>query len=83
MHMHRMQSLTLEVLLIKFWHGANVGNYKWDEKKVETGTATDQTFTMSGDKYEYKSSESSAKLESPILRQTPHSPSLPEATHIP
>ena len=45
------------------WHGANVGNYKWDEKKVETGTATDQTFTMSGDKYEYKSSESSAKLE--------------------
>lgn len=45
------------------WHGANVGNYKWDEKKVETGTATDQTFTMSGDKYEYKSFESSAKLE--------------------
>ena len=45
------------------WHGANVGNYKWDEKKVKTGTATDQTFTMSGDKYEYKSSESSAKLE--------------------
>lgn len=45
------------------WHGANVGNYKWDEKTVETGTAADQTFTMSGDKYEYKSSESSAKLE--------------------
>lgn len=45
------------------WCGVNVGNYKWDEKKVETGTATDQTFTMSGDKYEYKSSESSAKLE--------------------
>lgn len=45
------------------WHGANVGNYKWDEKTVGTRTATDQTFTMSGDKYEYKSSESSAKLE--------------------
>ena len=45
------------------WCWVNVGNYKWDEKKVETGTATDQTFTMSGDKYEYKSSETSAKLE--------------------
>ena len=45
------------------WCGVNVGNYKWDEKTVGTGTETEQTFTMSGDKYEYKSSESSAKLE--------------------
>ena len=45
------------------WCGVNVGNYKWDEKTVGTGTETEQTFMMSGDKYEYKSSESSAKLE--------------------
>ena len=45
------------------WHGANVGNYKWDEKKVDPGTEPYQTFPLSGVKYEYKSSESSAKLE--------------------
>lgn len=49
--------------LNRVYDSANVGNYKWDEKTVETGTATDLTITMSGDKYEYKSSESSAKLE--------------------
>ena len=45
------------------WCGVNVGNYKWDEKTVGTGTKTERTITMSGDKYEYKSSESSDKLE--------------------
>ena len=31
------------------WHGANVGNYKWDEKIVGTGTATDLTIGMETD----------------------------------
>ena len=38
------------------WHGANVGNYKWDEKIVGTGTATNQTFEMETDaKYDLTS----------------------------
>lgn len=38
------------------WHGANVGNYKWDEKIVGTGTATDQTIEMeTGDRYDLTS----------------------------
>ena len=38
------------------WHGANVGNYKWDEKIVETGTAADQTIEMeTGDRYDLTS----------------------------
>lgn len=38
------------------WHGANVGNYKWDEKIVGTGTATNQTFEMGTDaKYDLTS----------------------------
>lgn len=38
------------------WHGANVGNYKWDEKIVETGTAADQTIEMEiGDRYDLTS----------------------------
>lgn len=49
--------------LDRVYANETVGNYTWDKKVVGTGTATDQTFTMSGDKYEYKSSESSAKLE--------------------
>ena len=43
------------------WHGANVGNYKWDEKTVGTGTETERTIPMNGDKYEYN--ESSGKPE--------------------
>ena len=38
------------------WHGANVGNYKWDEKIVGTGTATDQTIGMeTGARYDLTS----------------------------
>lgn len=38
------------------WHGANVGNYKWDEKTVETRTATDQTIEMgTGARYDLTS----------------------------
>lgn len=49
------------------WHGVNVGNYKWDEKKVGTGTTSDQTITMSGDKYEYnKSTDKLDKTDSQI-----------------
>ncbi len=42
--------------LDKVWHGVNVGNYKWDEKIVETGTAADQTIEMgTGAKYDLTS----------------------------
>lgn len=42
--------------LDKVWHGVNVGNYKWDEKIVETGTAADQTIEMgTGVKYDLTS----------------------------
>lgn len=45
------------------WHGANVGNYKWDEKIVETGTAADQTIEMeTGDRYDLTSG--TVKLDS-------------------
>ena len=38
------------------WHGANVGNYKWDEKIVGPGTATAQTIEMeTGDRYDLTS----------------------------
>ena len=38
------------------WHGANVGNYKWDEKIVGTGTASAQTVEMrTGDRYDLTS----------------------------
>ena len=38
------------------WHGANVGNYKWDEKIVGIGTATDQMIEMeTGDRYDLTS----------------------------
>lgn len=38
------------------WHGANVGNYKWDEKTVGTGTTSDQTIEMgTGDRYDLTS----------------------------
>ena len=40
----------------QFWHGANVGNYKWDEKIVGNGTATAQTIEMeTGDRYDLTS----------------------------
>ena len=38
------------------WHGANVGNYKWDEKIVGTGTTSNQTIEMgTGAKYDLTS----------------------------
>ena len=43
------------------WHRVNVGNYKWDKKTVGTGTETERTITMNGDKYEYN--KSTGKLE--------------------
>lgn len=50
--------------LNRVWDSANVGSYKWDEKIVGTGTTTEQTITMSGDKYEYKSSDKLEKIDS-------------------
>lgn len=38
------------------WHGTNVGNYKWDEKTVGTGTTSDQTIEMgTGARYDLTS----------------------------
>ena len=40
------------------WHGANVGNYKWDEKIVGTGTTSNQTIEMGTDvKYDLTSGD--------------------------
>ena len=42
--------------LNRVWDSAKVGNYKWDEKIVGTGTATDQTIEMGTDaKYDLTS----------------------------
>ena len=49
--------------LDRVYSNETVGNYTWDKKVVGSGTTSEQTFTMSGDKYEYKSSVSSAKPE--------------------
>ena len=38
------------------WCGVNVGNYKWDEKTVGTGTTSEQTIEMgTGDRYDLTS----------------------------
>ena len=42
--------------LNRYWDSANVGNYKWDEKIVGTGTATDLTIGMeTGARYDLTS----------------------------
>ena len=42
--------------LNRYWDSANVGNYKWDEKIVRTGTTLDQTIEMGTDvKYDLTS----------------------------
>lgn len=39
--------------LNRYWDSAKVGNYKWDEKIVGTGTTSDQTIKMeTGDRYD-------------------------------
>ena len=49
------------------WCGVNVGNYKWDEKKVGTGTATDQTIKMgTGDRYDLTSGKVQADSSADI-----------------
>ena len=39
--------------LDRVYANETVGNYTWDKKVVGSGTATAQTISMSGDKYEY------------------------------
>lgn len=50
--------------LDRVYSNETVGNYTWDKKVVESGTTSEQTFTMSGDKYEYKSSAKPEKINS-------------------
>lgn len=47
--------------LDRVYSNETVGNYTWDKKRVESETTSDQTITMSGDKYEYN--KSTGKLE--------------------
>lgn len=58
---------------------ANVGNYKWDEKIVRTGTTLDQTIEMGTDvKYDLTS-----ETVKPDSSTDTSFTVLPEATHIP
>lgn len=50
--------------LDRVYANETVGNYTWDKKVVGSGTATEQTITMSGDKYEYKSPAKLEKIDS-------------------
>ena len=50
--------------LDRVYSNETVGNYTWDKKVVGSGTTSEQTFTMSGDKYEYKSSVKPEKINS-------------------
>lgn len=50
--------------LDRVYSNETVGNYTWDKKVVGTGTTSDQTISMSGDKYEYKSSIKPEKINS-------------------
>lgn len=50
--------------LDRVYSNETVGNYTWDKKEVGSGTTSEQTFTMSGDKYEYKSSAKPEKINS-------------------
>lgn len=50
--------------LDRVYANETVGNYTWDKKVVGTGTTSDQTISMSGDKYEYKSSIKPEKINS-------------------
>ena len=50
--------------LDRVYANETVGNYTWDKKVVGTGTTSDQTISMSGDKYEYKSSTKLEKINS-------------------
>ena len=50
--------------LDRVYANETVGNYTWDKKVVGTGTTSDQTIPMSGDKYEYKSSIKPEKINS-------------------
>lgn len=50
--------------LNRYWDSANVGNYKWDEKIVGTGTAANQTIEMgTGDRYEYNPTSGTVKSD--------------------
>ena len=49
--------------LNRYWDSANVGNYKWDEKIVGSGNATDQTFEMGTD-VRYDLTSGTVKLDS-------------------
>ena len=50
--------------LDRVYANKTVGGYTWDNKVVGSGTATDQTISMGGDKYEYKSSAKPEKTDS-------------------
>ena len=51
--------------LDRVYDSANVGNYKWDEKTVGTGTAANQTIEMgTGDRYEYDLTSGTVKPDS-------------------
>ena len=57
--------------LNRVWDSANVGNYKWDEKIVRTGTATDQTFEMGTDvRYDLTSDLTSGTVKSDTSTDT-------------
>lgn len=50
--------------LDRVYSNETVGNYTWDKKVVGSGTTSEQTFMMSGDKYEYKLSAKPEKINS-------------------
>ena len=50
--------------LDRVYDSVNVGNYTWDNKRVGSEPTTEQTITMSGDKYEYKLPDKLEKIDS-------------------
>ena len=64
--------------LDRVYANKTVGGYTWDNKVVGSGTATDQTISLSGDKYEYKSSAKPEKINS----QTDTSFTVPAGSYL-
>lgn len=64
--------------LDRVYANETVGNYTWDKKVVGSGTETEQTIPMNGDKYEYN--ESSGKPEK-IDSQTDTSFTVPAGSY--